>query len=113
MDIAQLEHGQIPQVPQQVDPTYAAALAQFLQSPQFAQLPSPVKQQIMQFAQVVQQKLAQLEAQGGQSHLSFGQARPAPANRPVNAQNPNPINTQQVPINPPPGAPEGSVRNIH
>lgn len=113
MDIAQLQHGQIPQVPQQVDPGYAAALVQFLQSPEFAQLPPQIKQQIIQFAQAVQQRLGQLEQAGGQNHLSFGKPRAGPGQAAPNAQISSPVNTAQVPINPPPGAPVGSTRNIH
>lgn len=112
MDIAQLQQGQIPQVPQQVDPQYAGALAQFLQSPEFHALPPQVQQQVMQFAQQVQQKLAQAEQAGGQSNLQFGKARSGPGAPSTNAQNPNPVNTSQVPINPP-TAVEGSTRNIH
>ncbi len=111
-DIALLQQGQTPQVPQQVTPEYAGAIAAFLQSPEFSQLPPQIQQLVAQFAQQVQQGLAQAEQQGGQSHLSFGQSRPAPQQAPVNAQNPNPVNTSQVPINPPTGAPEGSPRNI-
>ena len=106
--IQQLQQGQAPQVPQQVTPQYAGAIAQFLQSPEFAQLSPEVQQQAMQFAKAVQQGLQTTETQQG--HLAFGKTKGGAPNPVINAQNPNPVNTSQVPINPPTDIPAGSAR---
>ncbi len=102
LDIAQIEQGVIPQLPQQIDQEYAAAIAQFIESPEFAQLPPEVQQQALQFAAQVAQALAQMEqqqqSQAMNAPASFG--RPS-TTAPANAQNPTPTDTSQVPVNAP------------
>ena len=90
----------MPQVPQQVDAEYAGAIAQFIQSPEFQQLPPEVQQQAIAFAQQVTQALQQVEQQQQTGHLQFGKAA---GNQfaPGGPQQPTAGNTQQVPINPP------------
>lgn len=97
LDIQMIQQGQMPQIPQQVDQEYAAAIAQFIQSPEFSQLPPQVQQQALQFAQQVTQALAQSEQQQQSQQMNpvnqFG--------KPTGAQQPSPENTANVPINPP------------
>lgn len=114
LDIQQIMQGQIPQVPEVVDPTYAEAFAQFLQSPEFKQLPPEMQQQVLQYVQQVQQVLEQ-SAQGAaqQAPQQFGSAgAPQGGQLPVrtNPQQPSPQNTSVVPTAPPTGAPVGSPR---
>lgn len=66
-DIMQIEQGQIPPVPQQIDPAYAATFNAFMQSPQVEQLiqqyGDQFKGQLIQFAQAITQ-LSQQPQQG-------------------------------------------------
>lgn len=110
MDIAQLQEGTIPQVPQQVDQEYASALAQFLETPEFAALPPEFQQQVLMFAQEVQAKLEQGQAAQFNPPQQFGQAKGG-GQLPGQVQNPTPTDTSQVAINPP-IMPEGSPRNV-
>lgn len=111
LDIQQIQQGQIPPVPQQVDQEYAGAIAQFVQSPEFSQLPPEIQQQALQFAQQVAQMLGQTEQQQQQvqqAPMQFG--KPA-GSAMAQVQNPSPTNTSQVPINPP-TTPDASPRNV-
>lgn len=117
MDIGMLQQGQIPQVPPQIDQEYAGAIAQFLDSPEFAQIQQTnpdLAMQIVQFAQQVQQVLAQTEAQQGdqsmQAPAQFG--RPSGGQPNTNPQQPSPTNTANVAINPPTTPPSGSTRGV-
>lgn len=111
LDIQQMQQGQMPQVPQQVDQEYAGAIAQFMQSPEFSQLPPEIQQQAVQFAQQVQQALAQSEQQQQDQALnapaSFGKPQGAVNSNP---QQPTPGNTAQAPVAPPTNV-EASPRN--
>lgn len=49
-DIMMMQQGQMPQLPQTADPGYIQAITQFLESPEFAQLPPELQQQILAFA---------------------------------------------------------------
>lgn len=108
LDIAQIQQGTIPQVPQSVDQEYANALAQFLESPEFSQLAPEIQQQALQFAQQVQAALAQVETQTPNPASRFGQERGAIN---TNPQNPQPGNTAQIAVNPP-ILPKGSPRGM-
>ena len=114
LDIQMIQQGQMPQVPQQIDQEYAGAIAQFMESPEFSQLPPEVQQAALQYAQQVQQALAQMEQQ--QSSQAFNAptnfGRPAGGQLPGQAQNPSAENTANVPINPPTGPAEASPRNV-
>ena len=116
MDIAMIQQGQVPQVPQQVDQEYAETLANFLESPEFQQLAQSnpqLAQQVLQFAQQIQQALVQVEQ--GQADQALN--APAQFGRPAgsvntNPQQPSPENTGSVPINPPTGPVQGSPRGL-
>lgn len=113
LDIQLLQQGQMPQIPQQVDQAYAAAMAAFIESPEFAQLPPEIQQQALQFAQQVAQMLSQTEQQQQEQSMQASQQFGKPAgNNQVNSnpQNPSPQNTSAVPITPPTGVPAASPR---
>jgi hypothetical protein len=115
LDIQQMQAGQMPQVPQVVDQAYASAIAQFLQSPEFQQLPPQIQQQALQFAQQVTQALAQSEQAQQQQQMQGVQqfGRPAGGQVPQGQpQQPSPSNTSAVAINPSTNPVQGSVRNI-
>lgn len=102
LDIQQLQQGQQPNVPQSPTPEYLETLNQFLQSPEFAQLPPQIQQLISEFAQQVIAKVdQQVQSPPGEQ---FGQGDQ------TNPQNPTPENTSNVATNPgelPMGSPRG------
>lgn len=110
MDIQMIMQGQMPPVPQAMEPEYLDALAAFLSSPEFAILPPEVQQIAQQFVaqvqQVAQQQAAQMQEQQMAPAQNFGQAKGAVN---TNPQNPTPTNTEQIPVNPP-AVPDGSPR---
>lgn len=59
MDIAQLEQGQKPQIPQQVSPDYMNGINEWLKTPAFQQLPPEIQQIATEFAQELVQKAGQ------------------------------------------------------
>lgn len=63
MAIAQLQQGKQPALPQQVTPVYLDTLNNFLNSPEFIQLPPEVQQMIGQFAQEVMNMSQQMPQQ--------------------------------------------------
>ena len=105
LDIQQLQQGQTPNIPKNPTPEYIDTLNQFLQSPEFAQLPPEIQQVVTQFAQQVVEK-AQAASQNPAAE-QFGQEGPVQ----VNPQQPSPQNTSNVPTEAPAMA-QGSTRNL-
>lgn len=101
MDIAQIQQGQIPQIPQLVDQEYTDALAQFLSSPEFTQLPPELQQQVLAFAQEVQAVFEQSQSAQFNAPQQFGQSKGGQL--PGQVAGPTPTDTSQVAINAPAG----------
>ena len=59
MDIAQLEQGQKPQVPQQMSPEYINGFNEWLKTPAFQQLPPEIQQLATDFAKEISQAATQ------------------------------------------------------
>jgi hypothetical protein len=107
MDIAQIQQGQIPQVPQQVDPGYLQTFTNFMHSPELEQFLSQhpeLKDQILQFASQVAN-----QAQNSASSNVPPAGASAPPDRvggPIGqvgptGSSPSPANTQRVAITAP------------
>ena len=105
LDIQQLQQGQRPNDPQNPTPEYLDAFNQFLQSPEFAQLPPEIQQLIQDFVQNLIVKAEQSEEQSPGNQ--FGQEG-SPTQSP---QKPSPQSTSAVPTNPPELA-QGSPRKL-
>lgn len=109
IDIAAIMSSQLPAVPQQVDQEYAGAIANFLQSPEFMQLPPEFQQQVLDWAAQVQATFQGVEQQTMNAPQQFGGGGSSGLPVPTNPQNPTPTDTGNVPINAP-QVPDGSPR---
>jgi hypothetical protein len=104
MDIAQMQQGQMPPVPENVDAEYLDTLTTFMQSPEFMALPPELQQAISSFAeQVLNIVSSQTQEQPQQPSPSdqFGGS----------AAGPSPMDTTKVATEPQTLAP-GSTRRL-
>ena len=105
LDIQQLQQGQRPAMPENPQPEYLDTFNQFLQSPEFAQLPPQIQQLIQEFIQeLIAKATGQAENPAAQQFGTEGQPTQTP-------QQPGPQNTQAVPTEPP-QLTQGSTRGL-
>lgn len=106
-DIMSIQSGQVPAIPQQIDPAYATTFNAFMQSPEVEQLiqqyGDQFKQALLQFAQAItQMSNGQAQQQVGQPQQPPQSGMPGSTNQTVGplAGAPSPQNTSRVAVVP-------------